>query len=78
MNDADREGWAEVFHGPQVQAETFAAILQASGLDPQVLIDSFDSWGGLAMVGAETAGLYVPEHEVQRALKLLQEAGQNK
>jgi hypothetical protein len=68
---SEREGWAEVYHGPQVQAETLAAILQAAGLTAEVLIDSF---AGLPYVGAETAGLFTPEHEAARARDLLAEA----
>jgi hypothetical protein len=74
MSDQVREGWTEVFHGSQVQAETFAAILQADGMEPQVLTDSFAGWGGMPVVGAETAGLFVPEHEAQRAVALLAQA----
>lgn len=71
MTRQSKEGWAEVFYGSQVQAEELAAILQAAGLDAQVLTDSYAAWGGLPMVGAESAGLFVPEHEAARAQSLL-------
>ena len=60
-----------MFYGLQLQAEEFQAILQASGIEAQVLADSYGAWGGLPMVGAESAGLYVPEHEAERARAIL-------
>lgn len=63
--------WREVFHGSRTRAEIFRAILQAAGLDAQVLIDSFDAWGGMLVMGAETAGLFIPDHRVAEARALL-------
>lgn len=72
--DRQREGWTEVFYGSQVRAETLGALLEAAGLTPEVLGDSFGASGGLPAVGAESAGLYVPKHEDEKARHLLAQA----
>jgi hypothetical protein len=69
--DAPR-GWQAVFEGECLRAEVLQAVLEANGLEPQML--QLEAADLIPTVAFDRCRLFVAEAEASRARELLEEA----